>query len=139
MIGPTIKIKGEITGDENLVIEGKVEGTINLKSNDVTIGQSGHINADVVAKIIKIDGEVQGDITGQEKVIVSKSGNVCGNIVAPRVTLEDGAKFKGSIDMDPAGGKKSEVPLSAVTSAPRPQPQRSPDASPEALANAKSG
>ena len=101
MIGPRIKINGDISGDEDLVVEGKVEGKIDLEGHRVEIGQTGQVKADVSAKIVKIDGEVRGDITGIEKVIISKSGNVRGNIVAPRMTLEDGAKFKGSIDMDP--------------------------------------
>jgi len=100
-IGSSIKIKGEITGDEDLVIEGTVEGKIELNHKDVTIGQSGKVTANVDANKITIQGEVNGDITGEEKVVISKSGRVRGNIVSPRVTLEDGAKFKGSIDMDP--------------------------------------
>ena len=102
MIGSTIKIKGDISGEENLVIEGKVEGTVSLEGHDLSVGQSGEVRADIAASIVRIDGEVTGDITGVEKVVVSKNGRVKGNIVAPRVTLEDGAKFKGSIDMDPA-------------------------------------
>ena len=113
MIGPGIKINGDISGDENLVIKGKVDGKVDLGSNEVEIDQSGHVTADVSAKVVKIAGKVRGDIDGSEKVIISKSGNVKGNIVAPRVTLEDGAKFKGSIDMDPGDGVASELPLSA--------------------------
>ena len=101
MIGPTIRIKGEVSGEENLVIEGKVDGTVSLRGKDLTVGSSGSVNANVSANVVKIDGEVKGDITGEEKVIISNTGKVQGNIVAPRVTLEDGAKFKGSIDMDP--------------------------------------
>lgn len=102
MIGPTIRIKGEISGEENLIIEGKVEGSVSLRGKDLTVGQSGTVKANVSASVVKIDGEVHGDITGGEKVVISKTGKVQGNIVAPRVTLEDGAKFKGSIDMDPS-------------------------------------
>ena len=101
MIGSGIKVNGDITGDENLVIEGKVDGSIKLDANEVAIGQAGHVKADVSARIVRIDGHVEGDITGKEKVIITRSGNVRGNIKAPRVTLEDGAIFKGSIDMDP--------------------------------------
>ncbi|NKB96904.1 MAG: polymer-forming cytoskeletal protein [Pseudomonadales bacterium] len=101
MIGASIKIKGEITGDENLQIDGQVEGQVNLNNHDLTIGDSGTVNADLNAKTIKIHGSVNGDIKGSEMVVVSKSGKVLGNIVAPRVTLEDGAQFKGSIDMSP--------------------------------------
>ncbi len=107
LIGASIRITGDVVGDENLIIDGAVEGTINLSSNELIIGQSGHINANMTANVIRVDGDVKGDINGKEKVIVSKSGKVQGNIVAPRVTLEDGAKFKGSIDMDPAGSETS--------------------------------
>lgn len=113
MIGPSIKIKGEVSGDEDLVIQGKVEGTIDLKTNELSVGQSGQVFADIKAKIVRIEGEVTGDITGNENVVISKSGNVRGNIVAPRVTLEDGAIFKGSIDMDPGGASSNKAPLAA--------------------------
>ena len=114
MIGPTIKIKGDITGDENLTIEGSVEGSVELGAHEVCVGQSGKVNANVTAKTIKIEGEVKGDIRGKEKVVVSKTGNVRGNIIAPRVTLEDGAKFKGSIDMDPGEASASVSTLSSA-------------------------
>ena len=113
MIGPSIVIKGTVSGDEDLQIQGKVEGTIDLKAHVVTIGQSGRVAADINAKIVNIDGEVAGDITGNEKVVISKSGNVRGNIVAPRVTLEDGAIFKGSIDMDPGETAVKKVSLAS--------------------------
>jgi cytoskeletal protein CcmA (bactofilin family) len=111
MIGPSIVIKGTVSGDEDLHVEGKVEGTIDLGAHTVSIGQSGRVTADINAKVVKIDGEVAGDISGNEKVVISKSGNVRGNIVAPRVTLEDGAIFKGSIDMDPGGAAAGKVSL----------------------------
>jgi len=120
VIGQTIQIKGTVTGNENLVIEGKVEGSVDLSQNDLTIGQSGQVTADLVAKTVKIDGQVTGDISGQEKVIVSKTGKVQGNITAPRVTLEDGAKFKGAIDMDP-GEQAKPAPKSA---SPAPSPAK---------------
>ena len=113
MIGPSINIKGEVTGDEDLLIQGKVEGTINLNDHEVSIGESGQVSADIRAKTIRIDGEVTGDISGNENVVISKSGNVRGNIVAPRVTLEDGAVFKGSIDMDPGDNASNKAPLTS--------------------------
>ena len=109
VIGPGLKINCDITGDENLIVEGKVTGKIKLPAHQVDIGQSGQVNADISAKIIKIAGEVRGDLTGTEKVVISSSGNVHGNIVAPRMTLEDGAIFKGSIDMDPGEPEKPVV------------------------------
>jgi len=101
VIGPGIQINGDITGDENLIVEGKVTGKIKLESHQVDICQSGQVTADITAKVIKIAGTVRDDLHGTEKVVISRSGNVHGNIVAPRMTLEDGAIFKGSIDMDP--------------------------------------
>ena len=108
LIGPGIHINGDISGDEDLLIEGKVDGKIRLDLYEVEVGQGGKVNADITAKVIKIAGEVRGDITGTEKVIISRSGNVHGNIVAPRMTLEDGAIFKGSIDMDPGDSAKAK-------------------------------
>lgn len=119
MIGKTISIKGDITGEESLVIEGKVDGTISLKNNDLTVGQSGVVNANITASVVRIDGEVKGDIVGIEKVVISKTGKVRGNIVGPRVTLEDGAKFKGSIDMDP-GSNEAGSSVNRSTSIPKP-------------------
>jgi cytoskeletal protein CcmA (bactofilin family) len=107
MIGQSIKIKGTVSGDENLIVEGTIEGSVDLPKNDLTIGQSGNVTADLNANTVRVDGQVTGDISGAEKVVVSKTGKVRGNIVAPRVTLEDGAKFKGSIDMDPGESTQS--------------------------------
>jgi|TARA_B110000879_G_scaffold7711_1_gene9882 cytoskeletal protein CcmA (bactofilin family) len=101
MIGPTVVIEGKIVSGEDLIIEGNVSGSIIAKGNEVTVGSAGKCNADISAKVVRVEGSVQGDISGVEKVIISKTGNVLGNIDAPRVTLEDGAKFKGSIEMDP--------------------------------------
>lgn len=109
MIGPSIHIKGTVTGGEDLLIQGKVEGTIDLGDHEVAVGQSGKVTADIKAKTIKIEGEVAGDVTGSEKVVIAKSGKVRGNIVAPRVTLEDGAIFKGSIDMDPGDTRTTQA------------------------------
>lgn len=99
-IGATIQINGDVSGNEDVTIEGRVEGTINLKENVLTVGKDGQINATVNARAIFVEGKVEGDLKGGEQVVVQRTGNVRGNIVAPRVTLEDGCKFKGSIDMD---------------------------------------
>lgn len=117
MIGPGIKIIGDISGNENLVIEGKVEGKIQLPGHQVEVGESGKVHADIVAKFIKVDGELQGDIDAKEKVVITKSGNVRGNITAPRVLLEDGAMFKGSIDINPVDTAPVELPLTAKRTA----------------------
>ncbi len=99
-IGPSIQISGDVTGNEDLRIDGRVEGTVSLSDNALTVGKEGQINAAVNARAIFVEGKVEGDLKGDVQVVVHGSGNVRGNIAAPRVTLEDGCKFKGSIDMD---------------------------------------
>ena len=118
VIGATIRIKGEISGDENLLIEGNVTGSVSLNGHDLMIGQKGSVEADLSAKTVKVEGQVTGDIEGEEKVIITQTGRVRGNITAPRVTLEDGAKFKGAIDMDPGIEKTAAaVPKRAASPA----------------------
>ncbi len=98
-IGPSIHFKGELTGEEGLMIDGSIEGTIDLKNNELIVGPNGNICADVFAKTIKVDGHLKGELHGAEKVHISKNGEVMGNIYSPRVVIEDGARFMGSIDM----------------------------------------
>jgi cytoskeletal protein CcmA (bactofilin family) len=100
IIGSKIRFKGELVGEEDLLIQGTVDGTIDLKGNSLTVGKDGTVRANVMAKTITVEGRVEGDIFGEEKITIKKSSLVKGNIVAARVSLEDGAKFKGSIDMD---------------------------------------
>ncbi len=102
-IGQSIQIKGELTGNEDLTIEGKVDGKIFLKDHNLTIGANGRITAEVHAKTVVVVGEVVGNITADDKVEVAPTGSMKGDIVAPRVVLADGARFKGSIDMDRKG------------------------------------
>jgi len=101
MIGRGISISGDVTADSNLRIEGVIEGRSVQSSHDVEIAESGRVVAGISAKVVKIAGEVTGDIAGSEKVMIARSGRVQGNVVAPRVQLEDGALFRGSIDMNP--------------------------------------
>lgn len=116
-IGPSITIKGDLTGEEDLTIQGHVNGEIRLPKNKVVIGERGRVQADVYGKSIHVDGQVKGNLYGEEDVIVRASGRVQGNIVGPRVTLENGANFKGSIDMEPAT-KSSPAPAPAKSAAP---------------------
>ena len=117
LIGTGIYVNGDISGSENLVIEGKVEGKIDLAGSQVQIGESGKVAADIIAKNVKVDGTLQGDVDGKERVVISKSGRVRGNITAPRVMLEDGAVFKGSIDINPGESAVAELPLKSKTTA----------------------
>jgi len=100
VIGPSIFIKGDLSGDEDLVIEGRVEGKIDLKQHNVTIGKNGRVRADVFGNTVVVEGEVDGNLFAQQQAILRQSGAVRGNITAPRVMLEDGSRFRGSIDME---------------------------------------
>jgi cytoskeletal protein CcmA (bactofilin family) len=99
-IGPSIFIKGDLSGEEDLVIEGRVEGKVDLKQNNVTVGKNGRVKADVFGKVVVIEGEVDGNVFAREQAILRQAGAIRGNITAPRVILEDGSRFKGSIDME---------------------------------------
>ncbi len=99
LIGPSIEIKGNLSGGEDLLVEGRVEGTIELAQHSVTIGTSGRIKADIQGRSIVVMGQVEGNLHGSEQIILRQSSTVRGNLVAPRVSLEDGSDFKGSIDM----------------------------------------
>lgn len=109
MIGPTICIKGDLSGQEDLLIEGRVEGKIELRQHNVTVGKNGHVKADIYGKTITIEGEVQGNLYGEEQLVLKQTSTVRGNITAPRVSLEDGSNFKGSIDMSPKDSRSSEA------------------------------
>src|SRR5687767_4931819 len=101
VIGPSIHIDGDVRGEEDLLIEGEVGGTVQLKNNSLTIGPNGKVRADVYAHSIYVDGYVEGDLFGAERVHIRKTAQVKGNVTSPRVSVEDGAKFKGAIEMDP--------------------------------------
>ena len=107
LIGETITLTGEVRGNENLIIDGHVEGPIDLQHNKLAVGKSGAIISDVSSAVVEVQGLVKGDITSVDKVIITNTGTVYGNIVSPRVTLEDGAKFQGRIDMIPKEKEKS--------------------------------
>lgn len=98
-IGRSITIKGEVSGDEDLLIEGHVDGTVNLKQHSVTIGGDGRVEANVTARLITVEGRVEGNLTAHEQVVLRASARVEGDIAAPRVVLEDGARFRGGVDM----------------------------------------
>ena len=118
-IGAGTVVRGEMTGEEDLLVEGRVEGKIELRANAVTVGAKGRLTAEVHARAILIDGEVDGDLTAEEQIVVRKSGRVRGDLTAPRVTIEDGARFKGSVDMEPkratASAQAPASPRAAVS------------------------
>jgi cytoskeletal protein CcmA (bactofilin family) len=104
-IGKSVVIKGELSGSEDLTIEGQVEGKIELRQNILTIGPNAKIKAQVFAKAVVVQGEVHGNVTATEKVDIRDAGSVDGDVSAPRVAIADGAHFRGSIDMQRAGAK----------------------------------
>jgi cytoskeletal protein CcmA (bactofilin family) len=116
VIGPTISIKGDLIGEEDLLIEGRVEGKVEFRHHSVTVGKNGRIKADIHAKTITVEGNVEGNLFGEEQLFVRQTGTVRGNIVSPRVALEDGSNFKGSIDMSPKD-KPTAVPSPDKSSA----------------------
>ncbi len=99
IISESLKINGEISGSADLLVSGTIDGEINLTKNTVTICESGSVTAKIQAGVIIVEGRANGDLHGKERVEVKRTGNVEGNIISPRVGLEDGAKFKGNIDM----------------------------------------
>ena len=115
-IGKSVVIKGELSGSEDLTIEGQVEGKIELRQNLLTIGPNAKIKAQVFAKTVVVEGQVHGNISAGERIDIRDKGVVEGNLAAPRVAIADGAHFRGSIDMQ-GGGAKSDTAKSdgAVT------------------------
>lgn len=115
-IGSTIHIKGDVSGDENLTIDGTVEGTVTVKQHSIQVGKNGRLLADVRAKVIRVEGHVDGNLHAEEQVVIRASGVVRGNVVAPRLTMEDGCSFKGSVDMEGRGERKpaAEKPATAA-------------------------
>ncbi len=120
VIGPSIHIDGDVRGEEDLLIDGEVSGTVQLKNNSLTVGPNGKVRADVYAHSIYVDGYLEGDLYGSERVNIRKSAQVRGNVTSPRVSLEDGAKFKGSIEMDPQAAQNVVGRAAAPKSAPAP-------------------
>jgi len=112
-IGKSVVIKGELSGSEDLVIEGTVDGKVELSEHVLTVGSHGKLKAEVFAKIVIVLGEVVGNITASEKVDIRDSGSVDGDIVAPRVAIAEGAHLRGSVDMQ----KKPAAPVVPVQAA----------------------
>jgi cytoskeletal protein CcmA (bactofilin family) len=108
-IGPSIVIRGEVSGSEDLLVQGRIDGSIALDEHSVTVGGGGRVKANISGRVITIEGEVEGDLVAQEQIVLRGSSKVLGDIKAPRVVLEDGASFRGLVDMgSPRASEKSE-------------------------------
>ena len=124
LIGRSITIHGEVTGDEDLLIQGRVQGSVDLKQHSVTIGTEGEVKADISARIVTVEGRVVGNVTGQEQVVLRASARVEGDIAAPRVVLEDGTVFRGSVEMGEVKQRSqpSASPATRTSAAPEVSP-----------------
>ena len=129
-IGKSVIIKGELSGSEDLTIEGQVEGKIELRQNILTIGPNGKIKAQVFAKTVVVQGEVTGNITATERVDIRDAGSVDGDLSAPRVAIADGAHFRGAIDMQKGGAPKAAGDSKAADVKPASPPATAPASTP---------
>ncbi|NOG31515.1 polymer-forming cytoskeletal protein [Halomonas sp. TBZ9] len=101
-IGRYTDVQGDIFSDENLTIDGNVEGTVTCKAKTVTLGQEGSLDGNIYAHTLHVSGRVEGNLVALEKVTIHDGANVSGTIITPNLIIEDGSKFRGNIDMDPA-------------------------------------
>ena len=107
-IGKSLVIKGEVTGSESLYIDGRVEGSINLSGNRVTVGRNGVVAANINAREIVVLGKVRGNLTASDRVDIRSDGSLTGDVIAARISIEDGAFFKGGIDIRKGGQAQSK-------------------------------
>jgi cytoskeletal protein CcmA (bactofilin family) len=117
-IGKGLFFKGEITGSESLFIDGKVEGNINLPGNRVTVGRNGQVAANITAREIVVLGKVRGNVSASDRVDIRAEGSLSGDVAAARISIEDGAFFKGGIDI-----RKPESKMAASPAAPAAAPE----------------
>src|SRR5271154_6744340 len=121
-IGKSLVIKGEVTGSESLYIDGRVEGSINLAGNRVTIGRNGVVAANINAREIVVLGKVRGNLTASDRVDIRSDGSLTGDVVAARISIEDGAYFKGGIDIRKGGQPTQQKPNGEDKAASVPEP-----------------
>ncbi len=110
-IGKSLVIKGEVTGSESLYIDGRVEGSINLPGNRVTVGRNGVVSANITAREVVVQGKVRGNMMASDRVDIRNEGSLTGDVVAQRISIEDGAFFKGGIDLRKPGKEGKEPQL----------------------------
>ena len=99
ILGPSVSLRGELAGDEDLIIEGQFDGTVHLGEHCVTVGTQGEVKAEIQALRVVVQGSVTGNITARERIEIRKTGRVMGDLMAAGIAIEDGAYFKGSIEI----------------------------------------
>jgi cytoskeletal protein CcmA (bactofilin family) len=102
-LGGSLHVKGEITGNEDLHIDGSVEGLVQLEDRKLTIGASAKLTADIIAREVVVYGNVKGNLRARDRIEIKKDGSVVGDLTTARIMIEDGAYFKGSIEIDKSG------------------------------------
>src|SRR5271170_2064787 len=107
-LGASLHVKGEITGNEDLAIDGSVEGLVQLEDRKLTIGATAKVTADVIAREVVVYGNVKGNLRARDRIEIKKDGSVVGDLTTARIMIEDGAYFKGSIEIDKAGDAAGE-------------------------------
>jgi cytoskeletal protein CcmA (bactofilin family) len=120
-LGASLHIKGEITGNEDLQIDGSVEGLVQLEDRKLTIGASARVTADIIAREVAVYGNVKGNLRARDRIEIKKDGSVVGDLTTARIMIEDGAYFKGSIEIDKTGdaaGDSDEKPAYTRTRTP---------------------
>lgn len=113
-IGKSLIVKGELSGSESLYIDGKVEGAINLPGNRVTIGRNGQVAANIAAREIVVLGKVRGNCQASDRVDIRSEGSLTGDVIAARISIEDGAFFKGGIDIRKPGSEAKGAAANAA-------------------------
>src|SRR5277367_6735091 len=114
-LGSTLHVKGEITGNEDLLIDGSVEGLVQLEDRKLTVGASAKVTADVIAREVVVYGNVKGNLRARDRIEIKKDGSVVGDLTTARISIEDGAYFKGSIEIDKTGDEADKSSRSKVT------------------------
>ena len=117
-IGKSLVVKGEVSGSEPLYIDGKVEGTINLPGNRVTVGRNGQVAANIIAREVVVLGKVRGNVHASDRVDIRSEGSLTGDVAAARISIEDGAYFKGGIDIRKPGETKNGQPQPVASAEP---------------------
>lgn len=115
-MGQSIVFKGELTGDEDLEIEGNVDGRVTLANHQLTVGSNGRVTAEIEAKSIVVIGQVTGNLTASERIEVQATGVVNGDLRAPRLNVQEGAILNGSIEMTSAGAPAGKKPAASSSS-----------------------
>jgi cytoskeletal protein CcmA (bactofilin family) len=114
-LGQSLHVTGEISGDEDLLIDGSVEGLVQLHERKLTVGPTARVTADIIAGEVVVCGNVKGNVRAKDRIEIKKGGSVIGDLTTPQIMIEDGAYFKGSIEIDGNPDKEADKEVSPRT------------------------